>query len=171
MDCYLRPICFVLSDMNLERRTSQQTRRWTRKEEEKSGRRRTPLRAGTAGLQAPALPACSPRHCRPQAPGTAGLLTPALPASRPRHCRALQLKTRREPRPALPAWNQRHCRPNRHCRPILTGTAGPTPVDFISTVDFASMDQDNLCNSDFTPVRIWVYKYLTPSSRLGLEMN
>ncbi|KAK1641633.1 hypothetical protein QYE76_059438 [Lolium multiflorum] len=66
------------------------------------------------------------RHCRP---------TPALPAAA-----------------ALPAQAQRHCRPHRHCRPILTGTAGPAPVDLISTVDFASMDQDNLCNADFTPV-------------------
>ncbi|KAK1595418.1 hypothetical protein QYE76_007718 [Lolium multiflorum] len=62
---------------------------------------------------------------------------------------------------------------DRHCRPRLrgtaghTGTAGPTPVDLISTIDFASMDQDNLCSADFTPVRIWTYKYLTPSSRLG----
>src|SRR5215218_1090086 len=69
------------------------------------------------------------------------------------------------PWPALPPKQRRHCRPNRHCRPEHAGTAGPTKVNCISTVDLSSMDQDNLCNSDFTPVRIWVYKYLTPSSR------
>ncbi|KAK1629174.1 hypothetical protein QYE76_003489 [Lolium multiflorum] len=86
--------------------------------------------------------------------GTAAASWPALP-----------------PRPALPPTQARHCRPNRHCRPEHAGTAGPTKVNCISTVDLSSMDQDTFCNSDFTPVRIWAYKYLTPSSRLGLEMN
>ena len=110
------------------------------------------------------------RHCRPPGTGIAGLLTPALPASRPRHCRPLLLKARRRPRPALPAQDQRHCQPHRHCQPQLIGTTGPTPVDLISTVDSSSMDQDNLCNAHFTPVRIWTYKYLLPSSRLGLDL-
>ncbi|KAK1595952.1 hypothetical protein QYE76_059199 [Lolium multiflorum] len=79
------------------------------KEEGEEELKDAPAHPGTAGLKTPALPACSPRHCR--------------------HCREIQ----------------RHCRPHRHCRPNLTGTAGPTPVDLISTVDFASMDQDNLC--------------------------
>ncbi|KAK1628337.1 hypothetical protein QYE76_002652 [Lolium multiflorum] len=82
--------------------------------------------------------------------GTAAASWPALP-----------------PRPALPPKQARHCRPNRHCRPEHAGTAGPTKVNCISTVDLSSMDQDTFCNSDFTPVRIWAYKYLTPSSRLG----
>ena len=147
MECYLMPICCVLSDTSLERSTSPETRSWTLKMEKKSTSWRTPLRAGTAGL-----------------------LTPALPASRCRHCRPLLLKTWRRPRPALPAQDQRHCRPHRHYRPKLTGTAGPTSVDFITAVDFPSMDQDNLCNAHFTPVRIWTYKYLLPSSRLGLDL-
>ena len=89
------------------------------------------------------------RHCRPQDAGTAGLLTPALPACSPRHCRP-------PAPPALPAPAHRHYR--------------PTPVDLISIVDSSSMDQDNLCNAHFTPVRIWTYKYLLPSSRLGLDL-
>jgi hypothetical protein len=33
-------------------------------------------------------------------------------------------KVRSVRRPALPALTPRHCRPNRHCRPRHTGTAG-----------------------------------------------
>ncbi|KAK1686551.1 hypothetical protein QYE76_047399 [Lolium multiflorum] len=43
-----------------------------------AGRHCRPCRGSTAGLCTPALPAVTPRHCRP--PGTAGLDTPALPA-------------------------------------------------------------------------------------------
>ncbi|KAK1682054.1 hypothetical protein QYE76_042902 [Lolium multiflorum] len=108
-------------------------------------------------VPAPACPAlpCSPRtactpDCRPP---------PARPAPPNEDVEKTTTGTAGPGSAALPA--------TRHCRPILTGTAGPAPVDLISTVDFTSMDQDNLCNADFTPVRIWTYKYLTPSSRLG----
>ncbi|KAK1617405.1 hypothetical protein QYE76_022922 [Lolium multiflorum] len=74
-----------------------------------------------------------------------------------------------EKKRALPPKQARHCRPNRHCRPEHAGTAGPTKVNCISTVDLSSMDQDTFCNAPFTPVRIWTYKYLSPSSRLGLD--
>ncbi|KAK1602189.1 hypothetical protein QYE76_018173 [Lolium multiflorum] len=58
------------------------------------------------------------------------------------------------PWPALPPKQARHCRPNRHCRPEHAGTAGPTKVNCISTVDLSSMDQDTFCNAPFTPIYI-----------------
>ncbi|KAK1681440.1 hypothetical protein QYE76_042288 [Lolium multiflorum] len=107
------------------------------------GRRREDQREDEGeGLQPPATAQA----------GTAAPNRPALP-----------------PWPALPPKQRRHCRPNRHCRPEHAGTAGPTKVNCISTVDLSSMDQDTFCNAPFTPVRIWTYKYLFPSSRLGLD--
>ncbi|KAK1664910.1 hypothetical protein QYE76_053069 [Lolium multiflorum] len=67
-------------------------------------------------------------------------------------------KRSRETGPASPPHGRpgrppdRHCRPNRHCRPEHAGTAGPTKVNFISTVDLSSMDQDTFCNAPFTPM-------------------
>ncbi|KAK1602005.1 hypothetical protein QYE76_027110 [Lolium multiflorum] len=50
----------------------------------------------------------------------------------------------------------RHCRPHRHCRPEHAGTAGPIEVNFISTVDLSSMDQDTFCNAPFTPLELFL---------------
>jgi hypothetical protein len=43
-----------------------------KKKTKEKGPSRLHRRSGTAGLWTPALPACTPRHCRPQDAGTAG---------------------------------------------------------------------------------------------------
>ncbi|KAK1693635.1 hypothetical protein QYE76_010332 [Lolium multiflorum] len=88
-------------------------------------------------------------------------------------------KRGRRSAPAAGHSTGRHCRPNRPghgtaAQAELPANAAehatlPYQSQRISTVDLSSMDQDTFCNAPFTPVRIWTYKYLFPSSRLGLD--